>query len=476
MALSRRDMLAVSGLGLVGVGLAGAFTGCANNSAPSPSSTSTAAAGGGGARGGWGPLTEAGQELALPRGFTYRTFGAAGTPMSDGLPTPGCHDGQALFDGGNGRLRLLRNHEIDLDIPGATQRAIAPRRAYDRAAPAGVTSSLYDPRSGQLVESFLVLNGTLSNCSGAPTPWGSWLTCEETTDGVGAGYEQPHGYVFEIPATATGLIEPVPLKAMGRFEHETAPVDPDTGIVYMTEDNNDPGDGFYRFVPNQPGKLAAGGRLQMLAVTGDKEYDTATGQRVGEVMDVHWVDIDEPDPSDAEDNPAAVYAQGRAKGGARFYALEGSAWSDGGVTFVASEAGDAANGQVWRYEPTGADTGTLRLLYESTDPQTLNQPDSVTVSPTGAVFMAEDGDGEDEDGGDNWLRVLTPSGTVADLARVIEPLDLHTWNAEDFPEPGATGASEMAGPAFTTDGNLLFVNVQYPGVTTVITGPWTLPS
>ncbi|MCX2933490.1 DUF839 domain-containing protein [Mycobacterium sp. CVI_P3] len=418
-------------------------------------------------------MTEAGQELALPKGFSYQTFGAAGTPMSDGLPTPGCHDGQGLFPADGGRLRLIRNHEIDMDIPGVSQKALAERNAYDRAAPAGCTSSLYDPASGKLVESFLVLNGTLSNCSGAATPWGSWLTCEETTNGRDAGFEQPHGYVFEIPANATGLITPVPLTAMGRFEHETAPIDPATGIVYMTEDNGDPGDGFYRFLPSRPGQLAAGGKLQMLAVTGEKEYDTSRAQRAGQVLDVHWVDIDDPDPSDAESDPGAVYSQGRAKGGARFLGLEGSSWADGGVTFVASEAGDAENGQVWRYEPKDDNTGTLTLLYESTDPKILNQPDAITVAPDGSVFMAEDGDGEDVDKGDNWLRVLTPSGQVADLARVIEPMDLHYWNSEDFPEPGPTGASEMAGPAFTADGRLLFVNVQYPGVTCVIKGPWT---
>nr|BFE61944.1 DUF839 domain-containing protein [Dactylosporangium thailandense] len=467
MTLNRRDVLAVTGLGLVGGGLGGAFL-AAGPAAASPGDERT----GTGMRDGYGPLRRAGKELALPAGFSYRTFGAAGTRMSDGLATPGCHDGQAVFDAGRGRVRLIRNHEIDLDIPGAGRRALGPRNAYDRAAPAGCTSSLYDIGSGKLVESFLVLNGTLSNCSGAATPWGSWLSCEETTDGVQAGFEKPHGYVFEIPGTARGPVEPVPLKAMGRFEHETAPVDPRTGIVYMTEDNGDPGDGFYRFVPRRPGQLAAGGRLQMLAVTGDKAYDTATGQRVGEVLDTHWVDIDEPDPSDAEENPGSVYSQGRAKGGCRFLGLEGSAWSDGGVTFVASEAGDGENGQVWRYVPTSHDTGRLQLLFESPNPRTLNQPDTVAVSPSGMLLLAEDGDGEDEAGGDNWLRVLTPSGFVANLAQVIEPLDLHYWNPEDFPQPGPTGASELAGAAFTGDGKYLFINVQYPGVTCVITGPW----
>jgi hypothetical protein len=85
--------------------------------------------------------------------------------------------------------------------------------------------------------------------------------------------------------------------------------------------------------------------------------------------------------------------------------------------------------------------------------------------------MTEDGNGDD-DGGDNWLRILTPGGGIADLAKVIEPLDLHYWDREDYPKPGPQGASEMSGPAFSPDGKHLFVNVQYPGVTCVITGPW----
>ncbi len=464
-------MLAVSGIGLVGAGLSGAF-GTEAAAAAAPTAHTPAPRRPKSPTDGYGPLVRAGKELSLPKGFSYRTFGAAGSRMSDGLPTPGCHDGQALFAAGHDRVRLIRNHELDLDIPGITQKSLTSKHAYDRAAPAGVTSSLYDLRAGRLLESFLVLNGTLDNCSGAATPWGSWLTCEETTDGIGAGYEKPHGYVFEIPANSSGLIEPVPLKAMGRFEHETAPVDPSTGIVYMTEDNGDPGDGFYRFLPRRVGKLAAGGQLQMLAITGEPEYDTQTGQRVGEVLPVHWVDIDEPDPSDAEDNPGSVYSQGRARGGCRFYGLEGSQFSDGAVTFVASEAGDTSNGQVWRYTPSGHDTGTLQLLFESPNPKTLNQPDSITVSPAGTVVMAEDGDGEDVDGGDNWLRILTPAGTIANLAQVIQPLDLHYWDPEDFPDAGPMGASELAGIAFTDDGKYLFLNVQYPGLTCVVTGPW----
>jgi secreted PhoX family phosphatase len=113
----------------------------------------------------------------------------------------------------------------------------------------------------------------------------------------------------------------------------------------------------------------------------------------------------------------------------------------------------------------------LRLLFESPNSATLNQPDSVAAMPDGRLVMAEDGDGEDDAGGDNWIRVLTSAGTIANLARIIAPLDLHYWDREDFPKKGAIGASEAAGPIFTPDGKYLFLNVQYPGLTCVISAP-----
>jgi secreted PhoX family phosphatase len=212
---------------------------------------------------GYGPLVQSIGDLSLPAGFRAVSFGAADTPMSDGLKTPNFHDGSAAVDGGRGRIRLIRNQE-GYD-PG---HALGKRRAYDRVAQGGVTTSLFDTASGQLVGSSLILNGTDNNCNGGATPWRTWLSCEESTVGRGDGFEKPHGYVFEIPLSATAPIDPVPIKAMGRFEHEACAVDPKTGIVYMTEDNGDPGDGFYRYLLHAQGKLHRGGRLQMLAVEG----------------------------------------------------------------------------------------------------------------------------------------------------------------------------------------------------------------
>ena len=97
------------------------------------------------------------------------------------------------------------------------------------------TRSLFEvcPR---VVREWESLSGTMVNCAGGVTPSGSWLTSEETADGVLNGRLQPHGYVFEEPAAANAECDAVPLTAMGRFAHEAVAVDPATGIVYLTED------------------------------------------------------------------------------------------------------------------------------------------------------------------------------------------------------------------------------------------------
>jgi secreted PhoX family phosphatase len=414
---------------------------------------------------GYGPLiADPSVGFSLPEGFRVVRFGAAGSPMSDGSKTPNFHDGTTAADAGNGRVALLRNHEGS--DPG---RALGTTKAYDRVAQGGVTTSLFDTTTGTLLGSSLVLNGTDNNCNGGQTPWGSWLSCEESTVGKGDGFEKPHGYVFEVPLTATTPVDPVPIKAMGRFEHEACVVDPRTGVVYMTEDNGDPGDGFYRYIPHVSGKLHRGGRLEMLAIEGRSRYDTVTGQKIGRTLRCEWVPIKHPDPTDAEKHPEAVYEQGRVQGAARFEGLEGAHWADGSVYFVASEAGDDGKGQIWCYTPKGTKKGLLTLLFESHSGHVLDQPDSLAVSPRGGVVVGEDGDGEDVDGGTNFLRCLTPAGTIATFARNDTPLDLHKW--EDA-KPGVVGRSEWSGVCYSPDGRWLFVHLQYPGETFAITGPW----
>ncbi|MGH2897531.1 MAG: alkaline phosphatase PhoX, partial [Solirubrobacteraceae bacterium] len=238
-------------------------------------------------------VARAGQELvpdpnrllALAPGFSYRVIARTGDAMSDGLLMPGCPDGSGAFSGPSGRVILVRNHELTQDHVktsafGATRERlgrVASERLYD-VGPGGVpqlggtTTLLYDPATGAVEKSWLSLGGTVRNCAGGPTPWGSWLSCEEFTGRAGGSYARDHGYVFEVPATAEPSLAPArPLLAMGRMNHEAAMVDPASGIVYLTEDRGE--SLFYRFIPDVPGKLERGGKLQALRLR-DGSSDT----------------------------------------------------------------------------------------------------------------------------------------------------------------------------------------------------------
>lgn len=312
-----------------------------------------------------------------------------------------------------------------------------------------------------MTRNFVSIGGTHTNCAGGPTPWGSWITCEEATVGIAQGFAQNHGYNFEVPAAADGPVQPEPLKAMGRFVHEAIAVDPQTGIVYQTEDRNirsddpRPGSGFYRFLPAVAGNLRAGGKLQMLALKGQANYDTVFDQRMGKPLPVTWVDIADADPASTDGYRAgdglAVYKQGYEQGGARFARLEGAWYADGSIFFHATNGGNARLGQVWQYTPRGNSGGQLSLLFESESADVLDAPDNVTVSPRGGIVICEDGDGT------QYLRGLTQRGEIFDLARNLV-------NESD--------ASEFAGACFSPDGRYLFVNIQSPGVTLAIWGPW----
>ncbi|MGH7508377.1 MAG: alkaline phosphatase PhoX [Gemmatimonadales bacterium] len=405
--------------------------------------------------GGYGPLQPAGPELALAAGFSYTVLSTAGSPMSDGNLVPNAFDGMAAFPLPNGNIRLIRNHE-NRDNPLIARVKGDATRAYDAKAGGGCTSLEVRMRPEgrpEMVRDFMSLNGTIVNCAGGPTPWGSWLSCEESTEGRAHGWGQEHGYIFEVPAAAEDEIEPVPLTKMGRFVHEAVAVDPETGIVYETEDRLMAG--FYRFIPSQRGVLRTGGRLQMLAVDGRRNFDAARGQRMGERLPVFWVDIDDPDPGSAYDT-AAVFAQGFAQGAARFTRLEGCWYGDRSVFFHATDGGDAGRGQVWQYRPTDADRGELTLIFESPSAEILDYPDNITVSPRGGIVICEDGDGE------QFIRGLTRDGRIFDVAKNL----LNT--------------TEFAGACFSPDGRTLFLNIMGStsdaghelGHTVGIWGPW----
>jgi secreted PhoX family phosphatase len=377
--------------------------------------------------------------LQLPNGFNYTAISITGQPMDDGNPVPGSHDGMAAFPGPNNTTILVRNHELNLGSP----QSVRVSKLYDQVG--GGTTTLVVGANRQVLRQFGSLGGTVRNCAGGPTPWGSWVSCEENLDLPGTrGATKKHGYNFEVPVTVDmAVADPVPLVAMGRFNHEAVAVDPATGWVYQTEDERN--SCFYRFRPNQPGNLRSGGTLEALVVQG-APADTRKGYLgfKNVPLSTSWVTIDNVDPA-TNDPASSVRAQAQAKGAAIFARGEGAWYGNGVIYFNCTNGGDAGFGQVFAYNPRNE---KLVLGVESPGQGVLDFPDNITVAPFGHLFLCEDGDG------DSYVVGVNRAGELYQFAKN---------NIND---------SEYAGACFSPDGQTLFVNIQTPGITLAIWGPW----
>ena len=396
--------------------------------------------------------------LRLPKDFQYASFGWTGQIMHDGIPTPGAHDGMAVVTSLNNRLRMIRNHELS-----GVSSAVPSPATYDPVAPGGCSVVSFNQRTGRWLESRMAIGGTVRNCAGGATPWGSWITCEETLDDYSDDGGKSHGWVFEVPAMRTPSGEPI--REMGRFSHEAVAVDPSTGFVYETEDATP--SCFYKFEPDGPySDLTHGGRLYALKVVGVDHFvfDTPASFENGTSWDVEWVLIDDP-----QAKTESTAAQGIARGAASFSRGEGAFYDSGYIYFTSTDGGGVSEGQVYQYDPRRE---RLTLIFESRDAAMLDNPDNIAVSPRGGIILCEDGDG------DQRLVGLSLQGQVFDFALNDIRLSAEDLAIVDRIFPGVAAAippddysgSEWAGATFV--GRWLFVNIQTPGITFAITGPW----
>jgi len=454
LTLDRRRF--AMGLGLTGIAFGG-LVACAESYKAQSSSAATPNIG-------YGPLIpDPDGLLDLPKGFSYTVVSSFGDPMDDGLVVPDKADGMGCFRLDDSRIALVRNHELKVnnmaDGP-AGKAGLRHKNAYDALAdgaalPGGTTTLVLNARTLEVEAQYLSLAGTIRNCAGGITPWGSWLSCEEDVTRAGEnGVSRDHGWVFEVPAAHRGLANPTPLTAMGRFNHEAACVDPATGIVYMTEDRAD--SLFYRFIPNERGVLAKGGRLQALALV-DAPADTRNWHGATFPLrtwaNARWIDLDNVD-SPKDD----LRQRGAAAGASVFARGEGIWFGKGELYFTCTNGGAAKLGQIMRYRPSlhegqsgeqGA-PGQLELFLESVDGAQFNYGDNLTIAPHGHLIVCED---QYTEVVDNHLRGVTPDGQAYPFARVRIQ-------------------TEPAGACFSPDGSTLFVNLYSPGKTLAIRGPW----
>ena len=429
--------------------------------------------------------------LDLPTGFTYSVISGGNEHSPPGVRragratlarrVPGAPDGMGAFRLDADRVVLVRNHELGPgDVRAAYEGDPDPSKVYDtydgKPMPGGTTTIVYNCTTSETEEEYRSLAGTIRNCSGGTTPWGTWLSCEEAPirsgDEVGGKViSKNHGWVFEVPAIGEGLVEPVALHGLGRFNHEAAAVHPCTGIVYMTEDERD--GLFYRFVPGELGNLRGSGELQALGLADEFEgVDVRNHHEVGlppgQALPVQWITINDY----LFEGRDSVRQQGYRDGATRFARGEGIHVGRDEIFFCCTGGGAIRSGQVMRYRPSPFEgterereqPGRLSLLVESTDPSRLNYCDNLTVAPNGHIIVCEDA----YIGGERnflfrdlgigphapaYIRGITPQGEVYNIARLHLP-------------------GELAGICFSHDGSIMFVNAYVAGLTFAIRGRW----
>jgi len=226
--------------------------------------------------------------------------------------------------------------------------------------------------------------------------------------------------------------------------------------------------------------------LQAARVVGQARADLVT-PAMGDLHPIEWVDIENPD-SDPGAAPAGSFTtsapisgpflQAWSKGALRLSRGEGICHHAGKFYVVDTAAGTDAIGQrgqgegaVWEYDPQQE---TLRAIFVAGSQQVADNIDNIVVSPRGGILLCEDGDSvTDIYGPGTRLLGITADGDSYTFAKNNISLTLEeVVGAGKRIFPGDYSPEEWAGACFDPQGDVLFVNIQNPGITFAIWGPW----
>jgi uncharacterized protein len=336
--------------------------------------------------------------VRLPKGFTSRIVANSGQNLFD-YTWHAAPDGGATFATEESGWIYVSNSEMKNN--------------------AGGVGALRFDQHGRLIDAYSILSNTTLNCAGGPTPWQTWLSCEETD----------RGYVWECDPLGQ---KPAQIrKVLGRFRHEAVAVDTIHKQLYLTED--EPDGRLYRYTPNSLN--AAGhpdledGFLEVAEILGNRQKT------------LRWHRL--PDPSAT---PLATRKQ--VKQSSRFNGGEGI-WYHQGIIYFTTKGDD----RVWAYD---THNNHLDIIYDAAryaSPM-LTGVDNIIVNTMGELLVAEDN-------GDMQIVILS-GGTIKPLLQLV-----------------GHDRSEITGPAFSPDGSRLYFSSQRGktgrhenGVTFEIMGPF----